>query len=261
MVFLSPQCPYSQAGEGLRQERWETLVLLLREWGGRLIYREIMFSQFLLQFWGCVSWLQLSLSVCPRCFCGPQCPAEQELGGRNRNPSWEGQEQGLARLCGWSWDRWEPWEILPLLIQFLCSVLIFQDGKKSRLWKVSFQLLNLPLRLHPPTPTNGPCSFWRSLCPRREEQEPSKPALLFARLLCQLTVISRVNIPGRSSLNPPLLAWRVRKRGHWLLETGKRRQIQTFGFYGPFPRSFLLPFLVALEKSCGNFSRSTWQFP
>lgn len=61
MVFLSPQCPYSQAGKGLRQERWETLVLLLWKWGGCPICREIMFSQFLLQFWGCLCWLQLSL--------------------------------------------------------------------------------------------------------------------------------------------------------------------------------------------------------
>lgn len=40
----------------------------------------------------------------------------QELRGISRNPSREEQEQGLARLCGCSWDRWEPWETLPLLI-------------------------------------------------------------------------------------------------------------------------------------------------
>lgn len=92
--------------------------------------------------------------------------------------------------------------------------------------KGQLPIVESPSQATPTDSHKGALQLWRSLCPRTEEQEPSKPALLFARLLCQLTVISPVNIPGRSPLNPPLLAQRVRKRGHWLLETGKRRWIQ-----------------------------------
>lgn len=150
MVFLSPRCPYSQAGEGLRQELWETLVLLLWEWGGCLICREIMFSQFLLQFWGCVSWLCRS-----QVLLRTSAPSHQ-LGGISRNPSWEGQGPGqtLWMQLGQMRALGNPStsNSIPMLSSY------FPGWKKSRLQKVSFQLLNLPLRPHPPTPTNGPCS-------------------------------------------------------------------------------------------------------
>lgn len=133
----------------------------------------------------------------------------------------------------------------------------FPGWKKSRLRKVSFQLLNLPLRPHPPTPTN-PRGSEGHFCPTAETLEASEPAL-FSRLLCQLTVNSCVNILGKSPLYPPSLAWRIGKEGPWLLEIRRGGEIETFGFCVSSLCSFVLSFLFALQKSCGNFSKSTWQ--